>query len=199
MMRLVVLAALFIITTGCYGRSETDVRIERSEAKLHCSMVAASVMKKNYQYPLWEFSGWSRGIPRISNQRAEIYFYDLTTHVLQRKAVIKPPAGFEVQFNVTLGWWDQDGLYLVYSGCPKNTRDSNCKLKYAYKKLLDTGRIISVEQMLQPTQEVSDGYKECTAYMQGGTITIGPNGGPWREILYLDENKKLAISAHTGE
>lgn len=148
---------------------------------------------------MFEFSGWSRGIPRIFNLRAEIYLYDLTTHVLRRAAVIRPPVGLEQQFTVSLGWWDHDGLYLIYSGCPKKSKDSYCQLRYSYRKLLANGRIISVNEIPPPTQEISDGYKQCTTYIQDNKITIGPNGGPWQEILHLDEHKKLTVSLRSGQ
>lgn len=181
-------AAIAIFCAGCYGLPESSIRITDAEVISQCKVVAVSVVTRKLRYPLFEFSGWSRGVPKTHDQYGEIYYFDLEKRSLKRAAVIRPPGGFEQQFDVTIGWLDNDGLYLTLSGYSRDNR-----YKLFYKRLLSNGRMVAVEQIPAPPQRISEQYKMCTGYLQGQVVTTGPTGGPWKEVLYLDENGKLSV------
>lgn len=181
-------AVICFFSAGCYGLVESSVRITDAEVISDCKIVAVSVVTKKLRYPLFEFSGWSRGVPKTHAQFGEIYYFDLEKRTLKRAAVVRPPAGFEQQFDVSIGWLDNDGLYLTLSGYSRDNR-----IKLEHKRLLSNGRLILVDQIPVPPQRISEQYKTCTGYLQGKVVTTGPTGGPWKEVLFLDENGKLSV------
>jgi hypothetical protein len=186
------LFCFLLVSAGCYGRPETDVWIKGSEVKLGCRIVAVSVMKKSYQYPIFGHSGWGRGVSRTISQQADIYFYDIENKDLKKVANIQPPRGWEEQFEVSLGWWEEDGLYLILLAQERSTGRS----LHEYRKLRNDGKVVLVDTMNPVPAEVSEVYKVCTAFAQRKEVTIGPTGGPWKSILYLDEKQELKISVN---
>ncbi|MDD2942051.1 MAG: hypothetical protein PHC51_03695 [bacterium] len=193
-------ALLLLFLIACKGPAELSVRVSGDSAGKECAQIAVGLTSYNLHYPLLgDMTGWSRGIPSVSDVKAEIYLYAAETSKLERVVAIAAPARWRddaSRFSVTPRLMPGDSLVFMLHGCPKE--EPNCQ-EYKYYRLEKNGSYAEISAWPEVSAEESADIKDCTSYQtydngsyEKSFISVGPTGGPWKPVLQFD-GKQLSM------
>lgn len=170
-----------------YATAEENARITGTAAGPGCELIAVGVTRQNLRYPLLGASGWSRGVPTVTKNVAELWLLDTRTNTLRLATSIPSPKRWTDATRYAIVprvLTDQRVVYTLH-GCP--VENPNCTESSAYAYTAGTKpKALAAPPPL--TAEDSAMYRACTTsltYTADNTpqVSIGPTGGPWRPVL----------------
>lgn len=107
-----------MITLGCtYGPAE-DLVLVQNVALRSDGRVLAAIVKFERSRPATGLAAFpDGGVPRLLEQRADLYIFDLETKTMLFQRSIAAPANRRVSFNPWLIGWANDRVYFKITGC----------------------------------------------------------------------------------
>ncbi len=157
------------------------------------NVLAVATIEYRKHYPLWNFSGWGTGVPKLSGKKTRIFIYDLKKDIIEEKATVRFPKAWNQAIKVRLYTFDDNGgLYLILTGCP--TSDQNCdNRKYYYVSA--SGTVDETDQLPTPGGQYASGpnKKVATVEFDGkisrikiGTLIGKGSHREWEYVLSYD-------------
>jgi len=192
------LIALFVtvfLISGCYQwQGEFNTRITGLRLKLGGDVVAIGIVEHYSRYPLFNMSGWGRGVPKVHGRKGRVYFYNIKEQKIEEKVSIKFPKEWDAGDHViALHVWKGEGIYFKLAGCPK--MNQNCNEAEHYH-LLSNGKIDQVKEFPRVTKEYSKSLLGDSAYQTYNnevlTINVG-HSGAWEPILIYKNHNLLPV------
>lgn len=178
-----------LAAAGTASAAETNTRIAGVSAGRGCDEVAVAVLRLELRYPLLGgLSGWSRGVPTIQRNTAELYLYRPSSGALKRVASVDAPRRWRASSRYTMlpRHLPDGSLVVMLRGCPKD--QENCDESRVYR-LADERKLVDLPAWPDASAEESAQLRQCTAkvgFEDGRShVAIGPTGGPWRPVLEL--------------
>lgn len=172
--------------------TETSARISGDAAGPRCDVVAVAVMRMSLRYPLLGGSGWSRGVPTITSNTADLYVFNATSRTLNRVARVEAPRRWRdsSRYAMQPRVLPDGSVIFMLRGCPKG--HDNCS-EARYFRVQERGEPVELPAWPDATAQESLNLKQCTSYLtyEASTVNvnIGPTGGPWRPVLTFDRGE----------
>lgn len=176
--------------------SEVSARISGNAAGPNCSIVAVSVTRVTLKYPLLGGLGWSRGVPRITRNVADLYLFQPVSKKLQLAASITAPRRWRdsTRYAMHPRILPDGKVIFMTRGCPKE--NENCT-EALYFNLRPGGGYSELSEWPEVTAQESTNLKRCTSYLtyesSNVQVSIGPTGGPWKPVLGFIDNELTVL------
>lgn len=194
---IVFLSTTFLISSCYQWPGELNTRITGLSLKPGGNEVAIGIVEHYSRYPLFDISGWSRGVPKISERKGKIYYYNVKDKKIEQKVSVKFPKEWDAGGHViSLHIWNKEGIYFKLTGCPKSNQNCN---EVEYYLLLSNGKISKVKEFPMISNEYSKSLLGNSAYrtFKDGVLTINiGHSGAWKPILIYKNHKLLHIDEH---
>jgi hypothetical protein len=188
----IALAALQACSAG-----EPVARITGTAAGPGCGRVAVGISRFELVYPLFEMSGWSRGVPTVRHLRAELQVLDTRTGALRGPVTIDAPAAWQTdtRFSVQPRILPDERVILVLHGCP--AEQQNCQEMRFFEVQGD--RAVALGAWPEPSAEESRNLRECTDRLtyDGNRIVVNTvqAGMPPTPVLVFADRRLSPVSA----
>ncbi len=181
------------LQTGCYQVIGTRVvRLDDVSIGPKGEVVVLAVIEYRKRYPLWNFSGWGPGVPKISGRKARILTYNLNSKEIKERAAIKFPGSWDHSISIRLHIFDNNGgLYFILKGCPKSNQNCNYK---KYYHLYKDGEISEIKSLPTVTKRINQvavlEYDNANNVFKVKIGTRNKNGTikTWKYVLLFHAN-----------
>jgi len=189
-------AVLAVLLVSDATASETNALISGNAAGPRCDVVAVAVVRMTLRYPLLGGFGWSRGVPTITSNSADLYVYRAASRTLTRAARVEAPRRWRDSSRYAMHprVLPDGSVIFLLRGCPKG--DDNCT-EARYFRLQDKGGPAELPAWPEVSAQESLNLQQCTSYLtyEASTVnvSIGPTGGPWRPVLKFDRGELVVL------
>jgi hypothetical protein len=117
-MRTAAVTIFAIVTLGCtYGPAKDLVTVQNVALRSDGRVLAAIVKYERYRPASGLAAFPDGGVPRLLEQRADLYIFDLETRYMLFQGSIPAPLDRRVSFSPWLIGWANDRVYLKITGC----------------------------------------------------------------------------------
>lgn len=176
-MRSAAVTILAMATLGCtYGPAE-DLLLVQNVALRSDGRVLATIVKYERYRPATGLAAFpDGGVPRVIEQRADLYILDLETNSLLFQGSIPAPANRRVSFSPWLIGWVNDRVYFKITGC-SGSPGSECYgslVGTSYFTLSQDGAIeaSAAPASIAPQSSVNDGSKFVSAGAESYGVSV---------------------------
>lgn len=178
--------------------AETNNRITGDAAGPDCNLVAVAVTRMKLSYPIFSgLSGWSRGVPTISQQAADLFLFRPSSGTLTLAVTVKVPhrwansSRYSMQPRILP---DRTVLFML-RGCPKSNDQCN---ESKFYRLTSTDDYVEIPNWPDFTPHESANLQRCTTYLTYAPketfVNIGPTGGPWTPVLSFKKGQLVPLN-----
>jgi hypothetical protein len=173
-MRSAAVTIFAMVTLGCtYGPAEDLVAVQNVALRSDGRVLAAIVKYERSRPPTGVAAFPDGGVPRILEQRADLYVFDLETNAMLFQGSMAAPPNRRVSFSPWLIGWANDRVYFQITGC-SGSPGSDCHGPLVGTSLLtlaEDGTIVASAAPASITLQSS--VIDATKFVAVGTESYG--------------------------
>lgn len=191
-------ATLSLIASACtYGPPADHVRVQNVALKRDGTLLAAIVKYERYRPATGLTAFPDGGVPRMIEQRTDLYVVDLATRSIRFQGGIAPPANRRISFNPWLIGWADHLVYFKITGCP-GSPGAECygsRVGVSYFALSEDGKIIEsdVAPAIAPLGAVDADSGSIFASVEAYGVSAGFNRDAPRTPLMRFDGTRLVM------